>query len=182
MNEIDPGKPKKANMSQKITSKNLSYDSSLPPFLARMQAQASGHDDTPSQSQQRNRRLGKKRSDSEEAEDAPLVVDEEGNLVEVEIDKEGGVKKRPDGDAEGGDGQGKEEEVAKEKEGDKKGVEIGMRKRKVGRVVGGDDEDGDRAGSKVEKKEKVEDDKGDGRKKGKKKAKKIKLSFDEEEG
>lgn len=175
-----------------------------------MQSQASGNnDDAPSQSQQRNRRLGKKRSGSEEAEDAPLVVDGEGNVLDVEDDGMGGVRRRG-GEGENGDGDGGEGEGGKDGgkgEGGKGGgvVEIGKRKRKVGRVVGGggedvEDDDGGGGGN-ADGKGKGKGSKGDGdvkaragekgddageksrNKKGnKKKAKKIKLSFDDEEG
>lgn len=161
-------------MSQKITSKNLSYSSSLPPFLQALHARAGG--DEPAATGQR--RAAKKRSGSEEAEDVPLVVDEEGNVVNVEVDKEGVVKS-----ADALENDDAEDKPAK-KDGESGKTAIGGRKRKVGRVVGESVDEGAKAG-------KGEDDKGkSGRKdkeeskekRPKKKPKKIKLSFDDEEG
>ncbi|MBE3048226.1 DUF4604 domain-containing protein, partial [Candidatus Bathyarchaeota archaeon] len=68
-------------MTEKFNSKNLSYNKSLPPFLAALHAGASsspGADPLLAA----NRRHGTKRSGSAEAEDAPLVVDGEGNVIE----------------------------------------------------------------------------------------------------
>merc|ERR1712000_12311 len=76
-------------MSQKITGKNLSYDTALPPFLQALRSQTGGSDQPQTTGQ---RRAAKKRSDSEDAEDVPVVVDEDGNVVTVEVDKEGQVK------------------------------------------------------------------------------------------
>ena len=76
-------------MPPKVTSKNLSYASNIPPFLAALQAQASGRTG-PDPLIAAQRRSAKKRSSSEEAEDVPLVVDEEGNVVSLEIDRDGG--------------------------------------------------------------------------------------------
>lgn len=174
------------SQNQKITSKNLSYNSSLPPFLANLHAQAGGSgggrgDPSPGVGQ---RRAAKKRSASEEADDAPIVVDEDGNVVSVEVDKEGAVVDKgatPDVDDDA--------EKRPRQEGDVEKAAIGGRKRKVGRVVGEAAEEDAAVGP-----EKGSDGrKGNGddkpretdaakEKKPKKKAKKIKLSFDEEEG
>lgn len=122
-------------MSQKVTAKNLSYSSSIPPFLAKLQAQASSRSGPDVAAAQR--RSVKKRSSSEEAEDNPLVVDEDGNTVDVEIDREGTVTERSDertrtvaaAEAETGESRGRKSD------GEFKTV-IGTRKRKVGKVVG----------------------------------------------
>lgn len=162
-------------MSQKITSKNLSYNSSLPPFLQALHAQAGGSE--PATTGQR--RAGKKRSGSEEAEDAPLVVDDEGNVVNVEVDKEGVIKsgEAPEDDA--------ESKPAKNDAESSKAA-IGERKRKVGRVVGEAAEEVEDVGKSEDRKEKdgkCGKDKDETKeKKPKKKTKKIKLSFDDEEG
>lgn len=160
-------------MPPKITSKNLSYDASAPPFLAALRARASGqHGPDPILAAQR--RSGKKRSSSEEAEDVPLVVDEDGNVVNLEVDKDGTVK---DDQEYGGVVEGKEEAVVKEQESKSA---IGGRKRKVGKVVGeAAEEDGGKMNGKDDKEKSQEENKN---RKPKKKAKKIKLSFDEDEG
>jgi hypothetical protein len=173
-------------MSQKITSKNLSYSSDLPPFLRALHAQA-GSSDEPSTTGQR--RSAKKRSGSEEAEDAPLVVDEDGNVVDVEVDKEGVVKSSGDGDATGdaaAAATGEDSAGKNEAAGSGKPV-IGAGKRKVGRVIGeAAEEDAGKTneGSMRSGGAKGDDVATDGlkEKKAKKKAKKIKLSFDDEEG
>lgn len=67
-------------MSQKITAKNLTYDNALPPFLARLRGEQSARRG-PDPILAAQRRPGQKRSASEEAEDAPVVVDEDGNVV-----------------------------------------------------------------------------------------------------
>jgi hypothetical protein len=162
---------------QKITSKNLSYDTSLPPFLARLKAQA-GSSSGPDPLLAGNRRSAKKRSGSEEAEDIPLVVDEDGNVVSVEVDKDGEITRQPVDEAAQKDGEAV-------KEGEKQETEakatIGGRKRKVGRVVGDAAEEQDAKATKATK-----DDDKDAEppkdRKPKKKAKKIKLSFDEDAG
>lgn len=168
-------------MSQKINSKNLSYDTSLPPFLAAMRAQAGAIDGhkAPSIGQ---RQLGKKRSDSEEAEDAPLVLDEDGNVMSVDIENDGTVRQR---DGDGGKAEdGEEDEVKKDGEGTepsmKPSAAIGGRKRKVGKIIG--DAAHDTTASEAPKADKEARESDPKEKKAKKKAKKVKLSFDEEDG
>ncbi|KAH7307959.1 hypothetical protein B0I35DRAFT_442544 [Stachybotrys elegans] len=156
-------------MSEKITSKNLSYDTSLPPFLAALRAQASGATG-PDPLLAAHRRAVKKRSGSEEAEDAPLIVDENGNTVTLELDQDGEVKKQDATTEE------KEEHDAKVEKKDEKSA-IGARKRKVGKVVGEAADDNKSNDSKADKTVPAEPPKD---KKVKKKAKKIKLSFDED--
>ena len=179
-------------MSQKVTSKNLSYNSSLPPFLAALRAQAGGAPG-PDPILANQRRSAKKRSSSEEAEDAPLVVDEHGNAVSVEVGKDGEVKEKPrttdDDDDVGDNGESKDTKGAagkmEKQDGDAK-FAFGGRKRKVGKVVGdnkADDEDDTpvKTARPADSKQSKELEK-PAEKKGKKKAKKIKLSFDEDEG
>lgn len=167
-------------MSQKINAKNLSYDTSLPPFLAALRAQAGPGHQAPTIGQ---RQLGKKRSDSEEAEDAPLVLDDDGNVVSVDVGVDGSVVRR---ETETEDADEESETVSKKDGGvdtsTKSSAAIGTRKRKVGKVIGGDAVDDTTKGdgpTKVKKQEKEDMPK---EKKAKKKAKKIKLSFDEEDG
>lgn len=151
-------------MSQqtKITPKNLTYDTTLPPFLARLhgQSQAAADGGPDPMLAARRRPTGRVRTASEEAEDAPVVVDERGNVVqlgadgEVVVDDDGEIAHRADGD--GGKGESasaeKDGEVIRKKEQKETAKVAGIgatKKRKVGRVVGGDeggddDDDGDK--------------------------------------
>lgn len=191
----------------KITNKNLSYNSSLPPFLARLRGEAGGGSsyDGPDPILSARRRPVKPRSGSAEAEDAPTVVDAEtGEVVRGVSVKDGVVTSLEVETPRGGEGEG-EGEVMKEGEGGevkkdegeagsgkKEEAKIGeglmKRKRKVGRVVGAEQEDdgeGGREKGVVDGKEKDEGkgkSDGKGKSAGKKKAKKIKLSFGDEEG
>ncbi|ATY61262.1 hypothetical protein A9K55_006749 [Cordyceps militaris] len=173
-------------MPEKFNSKHLSYASQPPPFLAALQAQAAGHGG-PDPIAAGRRRPGKKRSDSEEAEDVPLVVDERGNVVALAVDKDGGVvaaEQQHDDVPEKENGKGKKDSEDRDrKEAEVNGnMSIGGRKRKAGRVVGGEeDEEQDGMGGVVEGRSGKGDKKHKmGPKKLKKKAKVIKLSFDED--
>ncbi|KIL96033.1 hypothetical protein FAVG1_00772 [Fusarium avenaceum] len=161
-------------MTTKINSKNLSYDNSAPPFLAALRAQAAGARG-PDPILAAQRRSAKKRSSSEEAEDAPLVVDEDGNVVSLEVDKDGVVKDNGDQDPE----PAEVKEAAKESENK---AAIGGRKRKVGKVVGDAADEAKTEGDGDNKKKDVTEKESAKNRKPKKKAKKIKLSFDEDEG
>ncbi|KAI6768110.1 hypothetical protein HG530_006119 [Fusarium avenaceum] len=161
-------------MTTKINSKNLSYDNSAPPFLAALRAQAAGARG-PDPILAAQRRSAKKRSSSEEAEDAPLVVDEDGNVVSLEVDKDGFVKDNGDQDQE----PAEVKEAAKESENK---AAIGGRKRKVGKVVGDAADEAKTEGDGDDKKNDVAEKESAKNRKPKKKAKKIKLSFDEDEG
>ncbi|KAF4961058.1 hypothetical protein FSARC_10292 [Fusarium sarcochroum] len=160
-------------MPPKINSKNLSYDNSAPPFLAALRAQAAGATG-PDPLLAARRRSAKKRSSSEEAEDVPLVVDEDGNVVSLEVDKDGTVKDTGDYDPE----PASVKEDAKESESK---AAIGGRKRKVGKVIGDTADEVKAEGDGDDKKDTSEKEPAKNRKP-KKKAKKIKLSFDEDEG
>ena len=161
-------------MPQKITSKNLSYDTSLPPFLQALRSQTGSRDQPQTTGQ---RRAAKKRSSSEDAEDVPVVVDEDGNVVTVEVDKDGHVKPGEPLDSTGEAG----EDRVKESKADIETVKasIGGRKRKVGRLIGDSDSPNgvDGEDQSVHKPGQSEAPKA----KKPKKAQKIKLSFDEEE-
>ncbi|KAK3681083.1 hypothetical protein B0T22DRAFT_388623 [Podospora appendiculata] len=191
-------------MSGKITSKNLHYDTALPPFLARLRGEAtSAASDGPDPLLAAQRRPTKKRSGSADAEDAPLVVDERGHTVDgrdgyvvgrdgvtVSVNTDGNIAKDGEGDADAELGA-----VVGTKEG-KGMVAVGgegqmKKKRKAGRVVGGgDDDDEDEKGSGGEGYSKKatrivggEDKAAAAKSKpSKKKAKKIKLSFGDDEG
>ncbi|KAK7967313.1 uncharacterized protein PG986_001590 [Apiospora aurea] len=141
-------------MSDKITAKNLSYDQTLPPFLARLR----GHqapDGGPDPILAARRRTARVRTASEEAEDAPLVLDEAGNVVDMKAgelpDVDGddgnateGNKPAPEAKkattTESADGEQEGENTAKETA----AATIGAsKKRKVGRVIGADDDEKD---------------------------------------
>ncbi|KAL7953679.1 hypothetical protein V8C34DRAFT_296317 [Trichoderma compactum] len=176
-------------MSQKINSKNLSYNSSLPPFLAALRAQTSGASG-PDPILSAQRRGGKKRSSSEEAEDVPLIVDENGNTIEdLKVNKDGTVEETPNEEADEGAKDGTldaEQNKTNKGESEPAKASIGGRKRKVGKVIGEDAHD-DAAEPSTEKKAEAtkkgaDDAEQAANRKTKKKAKKIKLSFDEDEG
>ncbi|KHE83780.1 hypothetical protein GE21DRAFT_1352239 [Neurospora crassa] len=172
----------------KFNPKNLHYDRSatLPPFLARLHAQhAPGNFDGPDPILAARRRPTKKpRSGSEEAEDAPLVLDEQGNVVDtVSVGRDGTVMERSGAGVEGeGTKEGEEgEEGDRNKDGEEgskegnhkravqeeKGVEIGAsrkkKKRKIGKVIGGD-----AGGDDSDQEQEQEQDGHDGKPKGKK--------------
>ncbi|KAI5457591.1 hypothetical protein BGZ63DRAFT_62307 [Mariannaea sp. PMI_226] len=164
-------------MPPKITSKNLSYDTSVPPFLAALRAQASGSSG-PDPILTAQRRGVKKRSDSEEAEDVPLVVDEEGNVVkDLEVDKDGVVLK---------DfldhGQESKDKSVKDPEAGGTKTSFGGRKRKVGKVIGDTADQAEDKASGNQQEQTIEAKDKSKERKPKKKPKKIKLSFDEDEG
>lgn len=171
-------------MPDKITSKNLTYDSTLPPFLAALRGQAVGSQG-PDPILSGRRRGAKKRSGSEEAEDAPLVLDEDGNAVAVEFEKDGTVKDRQDAqkdaqvDTPGSGNQPEDEDKASKRETESK-TSFGARKRKVAKVVGDTAPETDEKADakKPQDEHRVATTGAD--KKVKKKAKKIKLSFDED--
>lgn len=191
------------NMSQKITSKNLQYNQNLPPFLARLRGQNASETDRdgPDPILAARRRPVKPRSGSAEAEDAPLVVDEHGNAVDVTIGADGNVEEKESAPA-GTEEKG--EEVKPADAGVASGEKLASigdqrKKRKIGKVIGAgaDDEDGEEKGGlhrAQEGKAKLEDTTSvqgakqkDGsttaapKAKPKKKAK-IKLSFGDDEG
>lgn len=177
-------------MSQKISGKNLHYDTTLPPFLARLRGQAAGNDG-PDPLLVRNRRHAKPRSGSAEAEDAPLVVDDDGNVVQgmsvgadgavTETDaRKTGEENQDDGEAVGSSEAEKAREELKEK--GKIAAIGGGKKRKVGKVVGADDEVAERK-NRVTAGHKDEDHEAKPAAAAKKKkAKKIKLSFGDDDG
>ncbi|KAI1093255.1 hypothetical protein F5B19DRAFT_156951 [Rostrohypoxylon terebratum] len=186
----------------KITSKNLSYSNDLPPFLAKLRGQQDRqqNSDSPDPILAARRRAARPRSASEEAEDAPLVVDEAGNTIafpgaDGDASVEAGVGDGDLNDKEGkGSGNGDDED-RKEREREKVAGIGASKKRKVGRVVGGDEdeelantapraragkESSAKSGDKKETKQTTDHNSKDaksGAKQGKKKAKKIKLSF-----
>lgn len=193
-------------MSQaKINGKSLHYDQSLPPFLARLRGQATADAaQAPDPILAARRRPAKQRSRSEDAEDAPLVVDEAGNVVaSVSVERDGTVKevaagssgrREAGGDVEDDEGTTRQTpaDVVDSAVENVAGIG-GSKKRKAGRVIGGGEQDQDQdhdqdrnsesagknnAGTGGPEKEKI----GKPIAKGKKKAKKIKLSFGDDDG
>ncbi|KAK4120262.1 hypothetical protein N657DRAFT_658591 [Parathielavia appendiculata] len=189
-------------MSQKITSKNLQYTAQLPPFLARLRGQHAAETDpnAPDPILAARRQPGKPRSGSAEAEDAPLVVDEHGNAVDVTVGADGSVKEKdPASAAEVPTQLEGLEDSGDAAQGEKlAGIGEQRKKRKIGKIIGADsDDEDDEENAKDQKKEGSKHINGtsaqDGREKDdlaiaaartkvKKKAKKIKLSFGEDEG
>ncbi|KAI1456684.1 hypothetical protein F4805DRAFT_216630 [Annulohypoxylon moriforme] len=187
----------------KITSKNLSYSNDLPPFLAKLRGQQEHHrnSDSPDPILAARRRAARPRSASEEAEDAPLVVDEAGNTIAFPSAAD--AQKTIDGVIDGKDGggadNGDKDENGKEREREKVAGIGASKKRKVGRVVGGDEEEeptdtnanappktrtekenSSKSKDKKDTKNTSDANSKDAKsssKQGKKKAKKIKLSF-----
>lgn len=181
-------------MSSKITAKNLSYGSKLPPFLAALHAQAAGASPGPGPLGANQRRPAKQRSASDEAEDAPLVVDDDGNAVAVQLDRHGAVVREASVEAERVDAAAAAAAPASSAGPDEREAAeanksaFGGRKRKAGRVVGGDG-DGDASHGVWRGDDGPCPSGEDGQrpapppgKKAGKKAKKIKLSFDQDDG
>jgi len=171
----------------KIKSKDLSYDSSLPPFLQRLRAQNTGYGDDGDPDRHERPLARPKKAKNPDNDDGPTFVDESGETVSKED-----YEKQLRGDAEGEEDAGN---VTGELKGDGKPLASGAlpsdsgprvehkvtdgtatKKRKVAKVVGEDNEDSPQTGD-VEK-----DTTQKGPKKPKKKAKPIKLAFDDDEG
>lgn len=193
-------------MSGKITGKNLHYDQTLPPFLARLKGQHATDADSPDPILASRRRAAKPRSASEEAEDAPLIVDDDGNVLQgVKVGVDGvvsepeGAKSAAAGEKEGEGADEKEAGDEKAREADKEKVAAigGSKKRKAGKVVGAgadaENEEHDSVattykaategkGNLAKLLKKDTEDKTKAPAKGKKKAKKIKLSFGDDDG
>lgn len=164
-------------MSGKIKSKDLQYDSTLPPFLQRMKAQNSGYGDDRDPDRHETPIARPKKAKNPDDDDGPTMVDESGDTV-----SKADYEKKLKGDAEGEEDGGSNPQASgalpsggapKSEKTISDGTAV--RKRKVAKVIGGDDAD---------------DAKGDGAEKGsapkavkkaKKKAKPVKLSFDDDE-
>ena len=169
----------------KIKSKDLSYESTLPPFLQRLHAQKAGRGDLDRHEQPIAR---PKRAKAHEEEDEPTVVDEAGETIsKAELKKLTGPE---DGDVDGGDENGKtagEESAERQGSGaiqdgsqrvDQKVTDgTATKKRKAAKVVG-EDEDGP---AKVESEVQRDSNPTKIIKKAKKKAKPIKLAFNDDD-
>lgn len=164
----------------KITPKNLHYDDTLPPFLARLRANNASRD---GREEYHVARPKKARNAEEEAEDEPVYFDErtgetltktEWEAKDAALEAEAGEGK-PSDDKDEEPGEGKDTKESKEKL-----AGIGSsKKRKAGKVVGGDDEE---VATESERKPiyKPAGKKADPGKPAKK-GKKIKLSFGDDE-
>ncbi|EHL03736.1 hypothetical protein M7I_0137 [Glarea lozoyensis 74030] len=152
----------------KITPKNLSYNTSLPPFLARLQA---NNANTSGRHEYTIARAKKNRTDEEIADDEPVYFNEETGetltMGEWEEREKDGEEEKPN--VEETLDEEKEEdtqELVKAKE--EKVATIGAtKKRKVGKVIGGSEDEGEAGAKKPAT--------------AKKKAKKVKLSFGDDE-
>lgn len=177
-------------MSGKIKSKDLQYDSSLPPFLQRLRAQNSGYGDDGDPDRHERPLARPKKAKNPDEDDGPTVVDESGEtMTNEEYEKQ--LKGTAEGEEEGGNvtgelkGDGLPEASGALPADSGPRVEqkvtdgTAVKKRKVGKVVGDDDED-DNNDTKDDAAEKGTVKKI--AKKAKKKAKPIKLAFEDEEG
>ena len=169
----------------KIKSKDLSYESTLPPFLQRLHAQKAGRGDLDRHEQPIAR---PKRAKAHEEEDEPTVVDEAGETIsKAELEK---LTAPENGDSDGGDENGKTvgQESAEPKGSgamqdgsqrvDQKVTDgTATKKRKAAKVVG-EDEDGSAT---VDSEVHGESSPKKAIKKTKKKAKPIKLAFNDDD-
>jgi hypothetical protein len=172
----------------KITPKNLHYDSTLPPFLARLQA---NNDTRDGRHEFHAARPKKARNPEDEVEDEPVYFNEETG--ETLTKKEWEAKEENEGEV-GSKGEESEvkdtvadgdKTVAEVKEGKEKLAAIGGgKKRKVGKVVAGDEEGPEPASVKSGATSGGANRVGGNVEKGKvsaKKVKKMKLSFGDDE-
>ncbi|RDA93509.1 hypothetical protein CP533_3962 [Ophiocordyceps camponoti-saundersi (nom. inval.)] len=160
-----------------MSSSKLRYDAALPPFLAALRAQASATESSPDPQAPSRRRVGQKRSASEEAEDGPLVVDERGHAVDVndsrllDIDRQ-----HHDATLSSEAGSSSSAAAAGSSTADaaagpkREKPAVGSRRRRTGRLVGQDAESAAEPAPATPSKPK------------KKYTKKIKLSFDPDQG
>lgn len=172
-------------MSGKIKSKDLSYDSSLPPFLQRLRAQNTGYGEDGDPDRHQVPLARPKKAKNPDDDDGPTFVDESGELVskaDYERQLKGDASGEETGDNVTGElkGDGKPEAMGALPPDSKHRVEqkltdgTAVKKRKVAKVVGDEDEDDT---FKPEK-----DTAPKAAKKAKKKTKPIKLAFDDDEG
>jgi len=169
----------------KITSKNLHYDDSLPPFLARLRANNNAGDGRHEYTVARPK---KARTAEDEAEDEPVYFDEGSGetLTKSEWEaREAGSENQGEG-KDGEKAEAGEESAAKGdagKESKEKVAAIGAsKKRKAGKVVGGEEDDEvPVAKAPADKKAPSQPEKKSEKGKSAKKGKKIKLSFGDDE-
>ena len=169
----------------KIKSKDLSYESTLPPFLQRLHAQKAGRGDLDRHEQPIAR---PKRAKAHEEEDEPTVVDEAGETIsKAELEK---LTAPENGDVDGGDENGKTVGEANAEPKGSGAIQDGSqrvdqkvtdgtttKKRKAAKVVGEDEDEAATAEPQVQDQPSPKK----AVKKAKKKAKPIKLAFNDDD-
>lgn len=184
----------------KITPKNLSYDTTLPPFLQRMQ-NAHTNSGLDGRHERAFARPKKARTAEDEEDDLPAFVDEETNeslskeeyaslvgaaAVEESKPDDAGAGKEGSKEKDSNEGVAGEKAVIENVKSKDQGVGIGAsKKRKVGKLIGSEEE-GIKTGPRVAESTAKLTALVDGKSKGepikpKKKVKKIKLSFGDDE-
>jgi len=171
-------------MSGKIKSKDLSYDSTLPPFLQRLRAQNTGYGEDGDPDRHQVPLARPKKAKNPDDDDGPTLVDESGEMVSKD-EYERQLKGEETGDNVTGqlEGDGKPEASGASPADSKPRIEqkltdgTAVKKRKVAKVVGDEEEDGSSKPAGAER-----DIAPKAVKKAKKKAKPIKLAFDDDEG
>lgn len=171
-------------MSEKIKSKDLSYDSSLPPFLQRLHDKNAGRGDT----DRHERPIARpKKSKDPNEDDGPTVVDESGEtLSKDEVEKLTNSTEPGIGDSENVTGEldpTAEPKASGALPSDKASENtvtdgIATKKRKAAKVIGQEEDVDQEVSDATGKKEKTGVKTA---KKIRKKAKPIKLAFDDEE-
>lgn len=177
--------------SDKIKSKDLSYESTLPPLLQRLHDQKAGYGD-----QDRHERpiARPKRAKAHEDEDEPTVIDESGETVSKEelakMTSAGGQNDQAEPLQEGGNVTGsvtnKDEALVSgalpdsgTSHQDQKLTDgTATKKRKVAKVIGGADPEDDETAPKGERDDSTVIQ---AKKRTKKKAKPVKLGFGEDD-
>ncbi|KAF7921768.1 hypothetical protein BELL_0325g00150 [Botrytis elliptica] len=136
----------------KITSKNLSYDSTLPPFLQRLQ---SNHASTSDGRHEFTISRPRKPIDEDaERESEPVVFDEVSGETwsKEEWERREKERKGEEGEVKENEGGRREGDEMEKKESAKMAVGIGgSKKRKVGKVIGGLEEEEIEMGEEKEK-------------------------------
>lgn len=163
----------------KITPKNLHYNTTLPPFLARMQA---GHAERDGRHEFDVARPRKQRDAAADAEDEPVYFDEETGESLTKMEWEEREKKEEGENEEEKESRGDEKQVDKGERVRKENMAViggPIKKRKMGKVVGGEDDGEDDVVK--EKKGKEDQTTKPEKSKSAKKGKKIKLSFGDDE-
>jgi hypothetical protein len=174
-------------MSGKIKSKDLSYDSSLPPFLQRLRTQNTGYGNEGDPDRHERPLARPKKAKNPDDDDGPTFVDESGEMVskadyekqlngDVEDDETGGnVIGGPKDDGEP-EASGALPSHSGPRVEQKLTDGTAVKKRKVAKVIGDEDEIDPLKPTGAEK-----DTAPKATKKAKKKAKPIKLAFDDDE-
>lgn len=174
-------------MSGKIKSKDLQYDSTLPPFLQRLRAQNAGYGEGGDPDRHERPLARPKKAKNPDDDDGPTVVDESGETIS-KSDYERQLKGDAQGEEDGGNvtgelkGDGKPEASGALPSDDGPRIEqkvtdgTAVKKRKVAKIIGdeaGDDTNNDTKDQGIAQKT---------IKKAKKKAKPIKLAFEDDDG